>query len=54
VKDQVTLAMGMLIEGPVQLIDRRAAEPAVEDGERSAHVFAPANVLVFCKSVLHP
>jgi hypothetical protein len=34
--------MRMHVEGAVQLIDRRATEPAVEDGERLAHAFPPA------------
>jgi hypothetical protein len=33
--------VGMGIERAVQLIDRRAAEPAVEDGERPAHCLPP-------------
>src|SRR5580692_11587629 len=39
VKDQMPLAMRMHVERAVQLIDRRATEPAVEDGKRSAHAF---------------
>src|SRR5690348_5138661 len=39
VKDQVPLAMRMHVERAVQLIDRRAAKTAVEDGKRSAHAF---------------
>src|SRR5262249_53788753 len=42
VKDQVPLAMRMHVERAVQLIDRRAAKPAVEDGERLAHASPPA------------
>ena len=46
-KDQVPLAVRMHVEGTVQLIDRRAAEPAVEDGKRSAHALPPADVFCF-------
>src|SRR5262249_7020577 len=42
VKDQMAFAMRMHVEGTVQLIDRRATEPAVEDGERPAHALPPA------------
>jgi hypothetical protein len=31
--------MCMHVERTVQLIDRRATEPAVEDGKRSTHAF---------------
>jgi hypothetical protein len=41
IKDQVALAVCMHVEGTVQLIDRRATEPAVEDGKRSAHALPP-------------
>src|SRR4051812_11071692 len=34
--------MRMHVEGAVQLVDRRATEPAVEDGERLAHALPPA------------
>jgi hypothetical protein len=34
----------MHVEGTVQLIDRRAAEPAVEDGKRLAHASLPRDV----------
>jgi hypothetical protein len=40
-KDQVPLAMGMHVERAIQLIDRRATKPAVEDGKRSAHALPP-------------
>jgi hypothetical protein len=40
-EDQMTFAMRVDIEGAVQLIDRRPAETAVEDGERPAHAFPP-------------
>jgi hypothetical protein len=42
VEDQVALAMRVRIERAVQLINRRATEPAMEDGERPAHAFPPA------------
>jgi hypothetical protein len=34
----------MRVERAVQLIDRRAAEAAVEDGERSAHALLSPSV----------
>ena len=46
-EDQVPLAVRMHVEGTVQLIDRRAAEPAVEDGKRSAHALPPGMSLLF-------
>src|SRR2546430_10624085 len=54
-KNQMPFAMRMHVEGSVQLIDRRATEPAVEDGESLAHAFPPAGMfLVFSTSVQHP
>ena len=53
-EDQVPLAVRMHVEGTVQLIDRRAAKPAVEDGKRSAHALPPADVFCFSTSVQHP
>jgi hypothetical protein len=41
-EDQMPLAVRMHVEGTVQLINRRATEPAVEDGKRLAHAFPPA------------
>jgi hypothetical protein len=38
-EDQMTFTMGVDIERAVQLINRRPTEPAVEDGERTAHAF---------------
>ena len=46
-KNQMPFAMRVHVEGAVQLIDRRATEPAVEDGESPAHAFPPRDVLVF-------
>ena len=40
-EDQMTFAMRVDVEGAVQLIDRRPAKAAVEDGERPAHAFPP-------------
>src|SRR2546430_6378180 len=54
-KNQMPFAMRMHVEGAVQLIDRRATEPAVEDGQSLAHAFPPAGMfLVFSTSVQHP
>src|SRR6476660_8192856 len=54
-KNQRPFAMRMHVEGAVQLIDRRATEPAVEDGESLAHAFPPAGMfLSFSTSVQHP
>jgi hypothetical protein len=54
-KNQMPFAMRMHVEGTVQLIDRRATEPAVEDGESLAHAFPPAGMfLSFSTSVQHP
>jgi hypothetical protein len=46
-KNQMPLAMRMHVEGAVQLIDRRATEPAVEDGQSLAHAFPPAGCSSF-------
>src|SRR6185437_14929594 len=46
VKDQVPLAMRMHVERTVQLIDRRATKPTVEDGERSTHAITHDDVLL--------
>src|ERR1700748_3555324 len=55
VKDQMPLAMRMHVERTVQLIDRRATKPAMEDGKRSAHVFPSRGMfLFFSTSVDHP
>ncbi|MGY3466391.1 hypothetical protein ACVW0I_003262 [Bradyrhizobium sp. LM6.11] len=40
-EDQMTFAMCVDVERAVQLIDRRPAKAAVEDGERPAHAFPP-------------
>src|SRR3954462_10330293 len=54
-KNQMPFAMRMHVEGSVQLIDRRATEPAVEDGESLAHAFPPAGMfLSFSTSVQPP
>src|SRR5437667_4653607 len=54
-KNQMPFAMRMHVEGAVQLIDRRATEPAVEDGQSLAHAFPPAGMfLSFSTSVQHP
>ena len=45
-EDQVPFAVCVHVEGTVQLIDRRAAEPAVEDGKRPAHALPPAGCLL--------
>lgn len=46
-EDQMTFAMRVDVEGAVQLIDRRPAEAAVEDGERPAHAFPPSSSCLF-------
>src|SRR5881394_4462711 len=46
VKNQMPFTMRMHVEGAVQLIDRRATEPAVEDGESLAHAFPPAGMFL--------
>src|SRR2546421_5412051 len=46
-EDQMAFAMRMHVEGAVQLINRRAAEPAVEDGKRPAHALPPVGCLLF-------
>jgi hypothetical protein len=46
-EDQVTFTMGVDIERAVQLINRRPAETAVEDGERTAHAFPSRTFLSF-------
>src|SRR5215207_1119063 len=43
-KNQMPFAMRMHVEGPVQLIDRRATKQAVEDGQSLAHAFPPAGM----------
>ncbi len=45
-KNQMPFAMRMHVEGAVQLIDRRATEPAVEDGQSLAHAFPPAGMFL--------
>src|SRR5260221_9486060 len=46
-KDQVPFAVCVHVEGAVQLIDRRATEPAVEDRKRFAHALPPGMSLLF-------
>ena len=46
-ENQMPFAMRVHVEGAVQLIDRRATEPAVEDGESPAHAFPPACSCLF-------
>ena len=46
-EDQMAFAMRMHVEGAVQLINRRASEPAVEDGKRPAHALPPVGCLLF-------
>ena len=54
-KNQMPFAMRMHVEGPVQLIDRRATKQAVEDGQSLAHAFPPAGMFSsFSTSVQHP
>jgi hypothetical protein len=48
----MALAMRVRVERAVQLINRRAAKPAVEDGERPAHAFPP-ECFAFQQSVQH-
>src|SRR5215217_5373517 len=45
-KNQMPFAMRMHVEGPVQLIDRRATKQAVEDGQSLAHAFPPAGMFL--------
>jgi hypothetical protein len=45
-KNQMPFTMRVHVEGAVQLIDRRATEPAVEDGESLAHAFPPAGMFL--------
>src|SRR5215213_5802151 len=45
-KNQMPFTMRMHVEGPVQLIDRRATKQAVEDGQSLAHAFPPAGMLL--------
>src|SRR5438552_10554576 len=49
-KNQMPFAMRMHVKGAVQLIDRRATEPAVEDGQSPAHAFPPAG----CSCLFQP
>ena len=49
-KNQMPFTMRVHVEGAVQLIDRRATEPAVEDGESLAHAFPPAG----CSCLFQP
>src|SRR3989440_1178597 len=49
-KNQMPFVMRVHVEGAVQLIDRRATEPAVEDGESPAHAFPPAG----CSCLFQP
>jgi hypothetical protein len=44
-EDQMTFAMRVDVERAVQLVNRRPAKAAVEDGERAAHAFPPQKVL---------
>src|SRR5882757_2266628 len=41
-EDQVSLAVRMHVKGTIQLINRRATEPAVKDSKRFAHALPPA------------
>jgi hypothetical protein len=47
----VPLAVRMHVKGTVQLVNRRATEPAVKDGKRFAHAFPPAG---FSTRLQHP
>ncbi|BBO10895.1 hypothetical protein TM102_23650 [Bradyrhizobium sp. TM102] len=48
----MTFTMGVDIERAVQLINRRPAEPAVEDGERTAHAF-PSRIFLSFRSAFN-